>query len=72
MAAGCRMWAAAKRRVFGVPAASRGDGAGPGGVLRVQVGYFVVAELWAVAQKGAEEGIRPLSTDTSLMTWRVA
>ena len=32
----------ARRRVFGVPEANRGDGAGPGGVLGVQVASEMV------------------------------
>ena len=53
---------------FQVPEASRGDGAGPGGVLRVQVGCFMLSELWAMVQNGAEMGIWPLLTDMLLMT----
>ena len=31
---------------------------------------FVVSELWAAVQKGAEVGMQPLSTGVWLMTWR--
>jgi hypothetical protein len=69
---GCGTWAASKRRVFGVPEANRGDGAGPGGVLRVQVGYSVVSELRLVFQREPEPGIQELSTRVSTMTWRLS
>jgi hypothetical protein len=64
------MWAVVKQCIFGVPEANRADGAGPGGVLRVQVGCFVVSELWAMVRKGGEMGIWPLLTDMSRMTWQ--
>jgi len=64
------MQVAVKQRVFGVPEASRGNGAGLGGVLRVHVGGFIVSELWAVVQKGTEWGIWPSSMNTSLVTWQ--
>jgi hypothetical protein len=63
------MWAVAKWRVFRVPEANSGDGAGPGGVLSVQVGFFMVSELWPVFQRGAKQDVQLLSTDTSLMMW---
>jgi hypothetical protein len=63
------MWAVVKQHIFGVPEANRGGGAGPGSVLRVQVGCFVVSELWPVFQRGAKQDVRLSLTDTSLMTW---
>ena len=39
---GCRMLVVARQRVFGVPGANRGDGAGPVGVLRVQIASEMV------------------------------
>ena len=60
----------ARQRVFGIPEANRGDGAGPGGVLRVQVAFSVISKLWAMVLSGAGLGIQPLSTDVSLMTWQ--
>jgi hypothetical protein len=41
-----------------------------GSVLLGLAVCFVVSELWAAVQKGAEVGIQLLSTDVSLMTWR--
>ena len=64
------MQVAAKRRAFGVPEANGGLGARPGGVLRVQVGCFVVSELWLVFQMGPEQGIQELSTKVSTMMWQ--
>ena len=41
-----------------------------GSVLLGLAVCFVVSELWAAVQKGAEVGMQPLSTGASLMTWQ--
>jgi hypothetical protein len=43
-----------------------------GAVLVCLGACSVVPELCAVDQSGAERGVEPLSTHTSLMTWQVA
>lgn len=60
---GCGTRAAAKRHVSGVSVVNWVDGTGTWGVLRVQVSYAGVSELWAMVLNGAEQGI-PLSTVT--------
>ena len=67
---GCRMQVMVKQRVFGVPETNRGDGAGSGGALRVQVAPPVVPELRCVVQGWAEQSNPPSSTDTSTMMWQ--
>jgi hypothetical protein len=66
-----RMGGTAKRFVHGGSGASWVDGTDSGAVLRLQVGCFVLSELWAVVRKRAEVGIRPSSIDTSLLTWQI-
>jgi hypothetical protein len=60
------MWVVVKWCVFRVPEAW----GRAWGVLRVQVGCFMVSELWAMVWKRAEMGIQPLLTDMSLMMWQ--
>ena len=60
------MWAASQQSVFRVSEVNRRDGAGPGGVLRVQVGCFVISELQLVFQRGPEQGMQ----ESSSMMWQ--
>ena len=70
MQEGCRTQMAAKQLVSGGFGVSRVVGMCSWGVLRACVGCFMVSELWAMDQSGAEQVFLPLSMDMSTMMWQ--
>ena len=67
---GCETQGVMKQHASGAFWASWVGGMHWGSVLLGLAVCFVVSELCAVVQKGAEVGIQPLLTDVSLMMWR--